>query len=138
MRVVRRGRFTLAVLTAAAGLVFISGAFAAPPGQRLSDYVASHARSSDRVAIVGVSLDGGHTTVVNGRPVARGVLAVIHTRLADSSSASFVAQRLCAVASVAVKRLGLAMIGGIEVHTRDGTTDATSFYLGLPVCRRAV
>jgi len=123
----------------AAGIALAVSPVALPagaPGQRLADYLAAHADAGDRSRLVGVSLEGGHAVVVDGRPVARGVLAVVHTSVPDAEPGSFVAQRLCAVASVAVKRLGLKMVAAVEVHARDGVTRASSFRLGLPVCHR--
>jgi len=122
---------------AAAALAITGAAFAVvPPGQRLADYLYAHAASGDRAAIVGVSIEGGHAVVVNGILVVRGATAVVRTRLPNTAKGSFGAQRLCAVASFAVKRLRLAMIAAVEVHARDGATRATSVALGLPSCHR--
>jgi hypothetical protein len=126
----------LAPAATAALILGAPASAAVAPGQRLADYLAVHARAGDRAMLVGVSLDGGHAAVVDGRTVARGVTAVVHTRLPDTRAGSFAAQRLCAVASVAVKRLGLKMVAAVEVRARDGAARATSIYLGLPVCHR--
>lgn len=126
----------LTTVTAAVLLVGAATA-AAAPGQRLADYLAAHSSKADRAAIRGVRLDGGHAAVVNGQVVARGVLAVVLTRLPDSAAGSFAAQRLCAAASVGVKRLSLRMVDQVEVRARDGAVRASSLVLGLPSCHRA-
>jgi hypothetical protein len=119
----------------AAGSLQLAAA-ARAPGQRLVDYIAAHGRRGDVAQLRGLELVGGRVQVVNGQQVVRGVTAVVLTRLAPTSQASFVAQRLCVDAIVARNKLGLARVSGVEVRDRGGRAQAESVFLRYPTCHR--